>query len=445
MAKVLKFGGTSMANADSIRKVCDIIRADKAARIIVVSAPGKRESKDIKVTDLLYECYRTRREKGEARECFSKIVERFKEIISGLGLDFNIKPYLDQIYYDLEGGAGIDYMASRGEYLSALVAAAYLGYEFVDAKEIIKFDSNGMFNAELTNELCAAELLRQGGRGVVVPGFYGQTLDGRIKTFSRGGSDVTGAILARAVNATVYENWTDVDGFMTCDPRIVKNPSVIKMLTYRELRELSYMGANVLHPESIFPVRAADIPIRIKNTFNPQAEGTEIVSTVGFFKGEYTREDNTITGIAGKKNFLAIYLEKQMMNNECGFARKVLSVLEDYKVNLEHMPSGIDTMTVIFEAIDDNTINHIMEDIRITCSPDRMELVRNLSLIAVVGHGMSRKIGTAMRVCRSLFNAGVNIRMIDQGSSEYNIIIAVEDEDYEKAISALYGEFSEQR
>ncbi len=404
-----------MANADSIRRVGDIIRADKAARIIVVSAPGKRESNDVKVTDLLYECWRTRQETGDARDCFARIEKRFTDILSGLHLSFNIKPYIEQIYYDLEGGASVDYMASRGEYLSALVTAAYLGYEFVDAKEIIKFEQDGTFSPELTNELCAAVLLRQGERGVVVPGFYGQTLDGRIKTFSRGGSDVTGAILARAIHASVYENWTDVDGFMTCDPRIVKNPAVIKMLTYRELRELSYMGANVLHPESIFPVRAADIPIRIKNTFHPEAEGTEIVSTVGFFKGEYTREDNTITGIAGKKNFNAI--------------------------NLEHMPTGIDTMTVIFEPVDDATINRIMEDIRITCAPDRMELVRNLSLIAVVGHGMSRKIGTAMRVCRGLYDAGVNIRMIDQGSSEYNIIIAVEDADYEKAISALYGEF----
>ncbi len=430
-----------MANADSIRRVGDIIRADKAARIIVVSAPGKRESNDVKVTDLLYECWRTRQETGDARDCFARIEKRFTDILSGLHLSFNIKPYIEQIYYDLEGGASVDYMASRGEYLSALVTAAYLGYEFVDAKEIIKFEQDGTFSPELTNELCAAVLLRQGERGVVVPGFYGQTLDGRIKTFSRGGSDVTGAILARAIRASVYENWTDVDGFMTCDPRIVKNPAVIKMLTYRELRELSYMGANVLHPESIFPVRAADIPIRIKNTFHPEAEGTEIVSTVGFFKGEYTREDNTITGIAGKKNFNAINLEKQMMNSEHGFARKVLSVLEDYNVNLEHMPTGIDTMTVIFEPVDDATINRIMEDIRITCAPDRMELVRNLSLIAVVGHGMSRKIGTAMRVCRGLYDAGVNIRMIDQGSSEYNIIVAVEDADYEKAISALYGEF----
>lgn len=441
MVKVLKFGGTSMANADSIRQVGEIIRADKAARIIVVSAPGKREKTDTKVTDMLYECYRARQVSADVRDSFDKIRKRFDDIIEGLGIEFSLKPYLDRILYDLEGGASVDYMASRGEYLSALVTAAYLGYKFIDAKDIVKFNPDGSFNAELTNELCASELKKQGEKGVVVPGFYGQTVGGDIKTFSRGGSDVTGAILARAVNASVYENWTDVDGFMTCDPRIVKDPEVIRMLTYRELRELSYMGANVLHPESIFPVRKSNIPIRIRNTFNPQSEGTMIVSTNSFLKGEYTRPKNTITGIAGKTDFLAIHLEKQMMNNECGFARKVLSVLEDYGINLEHMPSGIDTLTVVFESIDDTTVNRIMEDIRVTCEPDRMELVRNLALVAVVGHGMSRRKGTAMRICNSLYHAGVNIRMIDQGSSEFNVIVAVENADYEKAISALYNEF----
>lgn len=438
--KVLKFGGTSMANADSIRQVGNIVASDSLARFVVVSAPGKRAPGDEKVTDLLYNCYKVRAAGGDLAEAFRKVEKRFTDIVEGLGCTIDLKPYFEQIIYDMEGGANEDYAASRGEYLSAVVTAAYLGYEFVDAKDIVKFGNDGSFNAELTNTLTAAAL-RRVRRGAVIPGFYGQTENGLIKTFSRGGSDVTGSIVARAVAAAVYENWTDVDGFMKCDPRIVKNPEVIEMLTYRELRELSYMGANVLHPESIFPVRKSDIPIRVRNTFNPAAPGTMIVATTKFLSGEYARREGTITGIAGKKNFMSVYMEKQMMNNECGYARKVLSVLERHNVSLEHMPSGIDTMTVVFEALPDSECNAILEEIRADCAPDRMELSRNISLIAVVGHGMRSKKGTAMRICQSLYNANVNIRMIDQGSSEFNIIIAVEEEDYEKAIGALYEEF----
>lgn len=442
--KVLKFGGTSMANADSIRQVADIVANDPQARFVVVSAPGKREAGDVKVTDLLYDCYRVRAAGGDFEAAFARVEKRFTDIVTALGVKVDLKSALKQIAYDLDGGASEDYAASRGEYLSALVTAAYLDYEFVDAKDIVKFEDDGTFDAELTNTL-TARVLRRVKKGAVIPGFYGQTKSGQIKTFSRGGSDVTGAIVARAVGAGVYENWTDVDGFMTCDPRIVDNPEIIDMLTYRELRELSYMGANVLHPESIFPVRKSDIPIRVRNTFNPSAEGTLIVATNKYFDGEYTRKERTITGIAGKKNFTAINLEKQMMNNECGFCRRVLSVLERYNVSLEHMPSGIDTLTVVFETPSDETLNALVEDIRRDCAPDRLEVVRNLSLIAVVGHGMRHKKGTAMRICESLYKAGVNIRMIDQGSSEFNVIIAVEDHDYESAIRSLYAEFRPQK
>lgn len=429
-----------MANADSLRQVRDIVAADSLARFVVVSAPGKRAAGDTKVTDLLYDCYRTRRAGGDLETAFARVEKRFTDIVDALGCDVDLQPYFKQIAYDIDGGASEDYAASRGEYLSAIVMAAYLGYTFIDAKDIVKFDDDGAFDAELTNEL-TARVLRRVGKGAVIPGFYGQTHGGMIKTFSRGGSDVTGAIVARAVGASVYENWTDVDGFMTCDPRIVENPRVIEMLTYRELRELSYMGANVLHPESIFPVRKSDIPIRVRNTFRPEAPGTMIVATNKFLSGEYTRRASTITGIAGKKNFTAVHLEKQMMNNECGFGRRVLSVLERHNISFEHMPSGIDTLTVIFEAASESVTNEILEELRLDCRPDRIELVRNLSLIAVVGHGMRSKKGTAMRIFQGLYKAGVNIRMIDQGSSEYNVIIAVEDADYENAIRALYAEF----
>lgn len=439
--KVLKFGGTSMANAASIRQVAEIVRGDKQAKFVVVSAPGKREKTDTKVTDLLYACYDQKRKEGVCDAALLTVRQRFDDIIAGLGLTLDLSDYFAVIRNDINSGASKDYVASRGEYLSAVVTAAYLGYAFIDARELIRFDMNGNFDAELTNSVCAKRLANSAG--VVVPGFYGEMPNRQIKTFSRGGSDVTGAILARAVGAEVYENWTDVDGFMTCDPRIVENPHVIGMITYKELRELSYMGANVLHPDSIFPVRKSDIPIHIRNTFNPSAQGTRIVPTKHFLAGDYMREIHTITGIAGKTDFCALHVEKSMMNAELGFVRKFLSILERHGILVEHIPSGIDTMSVIIDrtGIDDNTLAVILEQIRAELHPDCLDVIEGLALIAVVGHGMSRKPGTASRVCMALSNAGINIRMIDQGSSELNIIIAVENADYEAAIGAIYAEF----
>lgn len=439
--KVVKFGGTSMANADSIRQVADIVKSDPSRRVVVVSAPGKREKTDTKVTDLLYGCYQEKLDTGSCATALKAVKKRFEDIIEGLHMDYSLAAQFETIERDVEAGADKDYVASRGEFLSALVTARYLGYRFIDAAEMIRFDETGAFDSEKTNELCAAAL--SGGEGIVVPGFYGAMPDGTVKTFSRGGSDVTGSILSRAAGAELYENWTDVDGFMTCDPRIVKNPTIIDMLTYKELRELSYMGANVLHPDSIFPVRKCDIPINIKNTFNPAAKGTFIVPTKKYLRGEYERDSHTITGIAGKKNFCGIHVEKSMMNNELGFARRVLEVLEKHGVPLEHMPSGIDTLTVIFDegAADAAELDSMIADMKRSCKPDNIEIMKGLALIAVVGHGMSRKKGTATKVCQSLYRADVNIRMIDQGSSELNIIVAVENADYERAIEALYNEF----
>lgn len=440
--KVLKFGGTSMANADSLARVKDIVRSDPAARFVVVSAPGKREKEDVKVTDLLYACHASFVATGNCDKEFDAIKVRFADIIKGLGLKLDISGHLDIIKNDILSGADVEYAASRGEYLAAIVAADYFGYDFLDAKEIIFFDENGMFDAEKTNTK-AGEILLKCRRGVCIPGFYGMDTNGVIKTFSRGGSDVTGAIVARAVGAAVYENWTDVDGFMTCDPRIVDDPEIISMITYRELRELSYMGANVLHPESIFPVRKGAIPIRIRNTFNPDAEGTMIVPTNRYYKGEFKRGSSAITGIAGKKDFIGLHIEKSMMNNERGFARRALQILEDNGISLEHMPSGIDTMTLVFDGttVSEETITAIVEEMKEKLRADRIDLVRKLALIAVVGHGMDKRKGTATQVCRALFDADINIRMIDQGSSELNIIVGVENKDYEGAIAALYNEF----
>ena len=439
--KVLKFGGTSMANADSIKQVASIIQADKQNRFVVVSAPGKREKSDIKVTDLLYKCYDEKQQTGKCDKALALVKKRFDYIISGLDISLDMSAQFTQIKNDINMGASKDYVALRGEYLSAIVTAGYLNLPFIDAAELVKFDMNGSFQSEFTNEICAKKL--KNVKGAVIPGFYGQMPNGEIKTFSRGGSDITGAIIARAVGADVYENWTDVDGFLACDPRIVENPEGISMLTYKELRELSYMGANVLHSDSIFPVRKSDIPINIRNTFNPSAEGTLIVPTKKYLSGEYNRKERTVTGIAGKKDFLSIFMAKSMMNNEIGFARRVLSILERNNISFEHMPSGVDTLSIILDmnAIDRKVLNRVVSDIKTECCPDSIDIMENFALIAVVGHGMNRKKGTAARVFRALADADINIRMIDQGSSELNIIIAVESSDYENAIRALYNEF----
>ncbi len=440
--KVLKFGGTSMANAASIRKVAEIVEKDARAKYVVVSAPGKRESADIKVTDLLYECIETRDRDGLCDAALEKVVRRFDEIIRGLSLDLDLTPEFHVIRDKINGGAGRDYASSRGEFLSAIVMAKYLGARFVDAGDVIRFDMDGNFDSETTNRLVAKRL--EGGGRVVVPGFYGKMPNGKVKTFSRGGSDITGAIVARGVNAEIYENWTDVDGFLMVDPRIQSSPQIIEMLTYKELRELSYMGANVLHPDSIFPVRKADIPINIRNTFNPTAPGTMIVPTKKYMSGAYTRTDRTITGIAGKTDFAAIYVEKSMMNSELGFARRLLKILERHNILLEHLPSGIDTMTVVIDpsGLCPEELNAVLREIKEELSPNNVEYVDGIALIAVVGHGMNRKKGTASRVFAALGDADVNIRMIDQGSSEMNIIVGVENGDYQKAIRAIYAQFN---
>lgn len=438
MSKALKFGGTSMANAGSIAQVRDIVLGDKDAAYVVVSAPGKREAADTKVTDLLIKLYNESETVGK-QAVMDTIIARFDEIVSGLGLSLDLSSDLDEIFARAAAGASYDYVVSRGEYLSAKVLASLTGYEFVDASEIVRFDAHGVLDDELTQEL-ASKRLSAAGRAVV-PGFYGTLPDGSVKAFSRGGSDVSGAIVARAVNASVYENWTDVNGFMICDPRIVKNPKVIEMLTYRELRELSYMGASVLHPDAVFPVKKAGIPINIRNTFAPEAKGTMIVNYEDLANGRFTRASGIITGIAGKKNFAGIFIEKQMMNNEVGYCKSLLDVLYDHKISLEHMPTGIDTVTLIIDGTDKDELQSAVADIEEKCRPTTLEVDGELALVAVVGHGMSRLKGTASRVCQSLYDADVNIRMIDQGSSEMNIIVAVDNADYEKAIAALYHEF----
>ena len=434
--KVVKFGGTSMADAKAITQSAKIVLSDESRRYVVVSAPGKRNSQDHKVTDLLYACYHDIEIHGECKATFDKIRVRFREIVQDLGLDFDIEPYLDKAEEEMLKYRSSEFCASRGEYLSAVVFSKKLGYQFVDAKDIFVFSDRGEFDAEATNAK-VGETLKNIERAVI-PGFFGADENGNVHTFSRGGSDVSGAVIARAVGASIYENWTDVSGFLTSDPRIVNNPAPIEMLSYRELRELSYMGANVLHPESIFPVRISNIPINIRNTFMPEAKGTMIVSQVP----QERIKESSITGIAGKKGYSIVFIEKSMMNSELGFARRVLSVFEYYNVSFEHMPSGIDTLSIV---VADSEIagkeDVIVDRIQKTVNPDHIEIKTGVSLIATVGHGMSYNPGMAARLCSALAKANINIKMIDQGSSELNIIVAVATGDYENAINAIYNEF----
>ena len=434
--KAVKFGGTSMADAAAMERAAKIVTSDPERNYVVVSAPGRSFSNDTKISDVLYACYHDLEINGECGATFAKIRARFVEIVEQLGLDFDIKPVLDEVEKKMTSAYSVDYCASRGEYLSAIVLAKKLGYEFVDASELIVFDDNGVFRPEETNEKAAKKLAQVGK--AVIPGFYGADSNGGIHTFSRGGSDITGAIVARAVGAKVYENWTDVDGFMSADPRIVDNPRIIDKISYKELRELAYMGANVLHPEAIFPVRDKNIPINIRNTFNPSAPGTMIVSEVE----DTDKEDSYITGVAGKKGYSIIFIEKELMNSELGFARRVLSVLEYYNVLFEHMPSGIGTLSVV---VADSELagkeDVVMERIRNIVKPDNIEIKSGISLISTVGHGISFKPGSAAKLCAALAAEKINIRMIDQGSSELNIIVAVATQDYERAINAIYHAF----
>ena len=434
MKKVVKFGGSSLANAEQFQKVGDIIRSDESRRYVVPSAPGKRFSADTKVTDLLYTCYG----KAEAGEDFTDVLTeikgRFYEIIKGLNLDLSLEEEFRQIEADFKAHAGNEYAASRGEFLNGKVMAAYLGYEFIDSATVIRFDKNGNFDADKTDRLLSKRL--QKCERAVVPGFYGGMEDGTVKTFSRGGSDVTGSLVAKAIHADIYENWTDVSGFLVTDPRIVDNPAVIETITYRELRELSYMGATVLHEDAIFPVRKEGIPINIRNTNRPEDKGTFIVEST-CRKPKYV-----ITGIAGKKGFCSINIEKSMMNSEVGFGRKVLQVFEDQGISFEHVPSGIDTMTVYVHQDEfEEKEQQVIAGIHRAVQPDFVEMESDLALIAVVGRGMKSTRGTAGRIFSALAHANVNVKMIDQGSSELNIIIGVENRDFETAVKAIYDIF----
>ena len=435
MSKVVKFGGSSLADASQFEKVYNIIKADPERKYVVPSAPGKRFKEDTKVTDLLYKAYNAKTQ-AEFHATFEEIKSRYQDIIDGLHLDFSLEEEFKVIQKNFEDQLGEDYAASRGEYLNGMLLAHYLGFEFIDAKDVIFIDEHGNYDIEMTDPILSKKLAD--AEYAVIPGFYGSLNNntGTIKAFSRGGSDVTGSIVAKNAKVDLYENWTDVSGFLIADPRIVKNPDVIETITYKELRELSYMGASVLHENSVFPVRKEGIPINIKNTNRPEDPGTLIVESTCH------KPAHVITGIAGKQGFATVMIEKDMMNSEIGFGRRVLQVFEDNGISFEHMPSGIDTMTIIVnteEFIDKE--QDILAGIHRAVQPDSIVLESDLALIAVVGRGMKASRGTAARVFRALAKENINIKMIDQGSSELNIIIGVRNCDFNQAIKAIYNEF----
>ena len=434
MSKVVKFGGSSLASAEQFRKVGEIIKADPARKYVVPSAPGKRFKDDTKVTDMLYACYDLAEQDKDFSDALAKIAARYQEIIDGLGLELALEEEFSLIEKNFKEKAGKNYAASRGEYLNGIIMADYLGFTFIDAAAVIKFTEDGLLDADFTDELLSARLADCDC--AVVPGFYGSMPDGTVRTFSRGGSDITGSIVAKAAKVDVYENWTDVSGFLIADPRIIDNPVGIEVITYKELRELSYMGAGVLHEDAIFPVRQQGIPINIRNTNAPEDAGTWIVGST-CQKSKYV-----ITGIAGKKGFCSVNIEKDMMNSEIGFGRKVLQAFEENGISFEHVPSGIDTMTVF---VHQDEFMHkeqkVVAGIHRLAQPDSIEIESDLALIAVVGRGMKSTRGTAGRIFSALAHANVNVRMIDQGSSEQNIIIGVANADFEAAIKAVYDIF----
>jgi aspartate kinase len=435
MKKVVKFGGSSLADAGQFRKVADIVLSEDSRCYVVPSAPGKRFKEDEKVTDLLLACHQAHVEGGDWVTILDKIKARYASIREELALSATLKHEFEEIEEHLQSGCSQDYMASRGEYLNGILLAEFLGYEFVDAARVVFFDEEGKYDSAKTQ--MAMKVVLNGVEKAVVPGFYGAMPDGSIKTFSRGGSDITGAIVAQAVGADLYENWTDVSGFLMCDPRIVDDPRPIRTITYRELRELSYMGATVLHAESIFPVKEAGIPINIRNTNEPDAAGTMIVAHAGA-----DPNGDIITGIAGKKGFVVIRIEKDMMNQEIGFGLKVLEVLKEYNVSFEHLPSGIDTMCVVVNGHEiEGRENEILSALTKATQPDYICMDRGLALVAVVGRGMRSAKGTASKVFSAVADGGVNIRMIDQGSSELNIIMGIREEDFEKTIQNIYHAF----
>ena len=416
----------------------EIVKNNNERKYVVVSAPGKRFKDDNKITDLLYLVYAHLKYSVPYDPVLKIIEERFNLIKEELNLNTDLDREFKTIKQSLDSKCDEDYVVSRGEYLCGLLMADYLECDFVDARDVILFNYDGTVNQERTGKKLTEALSKS--NKAVIPGFYGSYPDAAIKTFSRGGSDITGAIVSSIMGADIYENWTDVSGFLMADPRIVKNPKQIKKITYEELRELSYMGASVLHEEAVFPVRQAGIPINVKNTNDPENPGTLIIRDDQ--AGEDYANGHIITGIAGKKDFSFFYIHKEHMANEVGIIKKALEVFEERGISIDHIPSGIDSFTIVLPSESVARISHqIVEELKEKCKTENVQVYKNISLITTVGIKMAYRPGISARLFTALGNKNINIRMINQGSSEINIIVAVEDKDFEEAIRAIYDAF----
>lgn len=434
MIKVAKFGGSSVADAAQFKKVCSIVKADPDRRFVVVSASGKRFSGDNKITDLLLLVNAHIQYHVDCSSLLESIEQRYVQIAQELGLKYPIAEKFEEFSSVIQS-LSPEYIVSRGEWFTGQLMAEYLGLPFLDAADAIVFHHDGTVDMERTQTRVRDAVARLGS--FVLPGFYGATVDGTIKLFQRGGGDITGAILARCIDASVYENWTDVSGFLAADPRVVKNPRSIHRITFDEMRELSYMGASVLQEEAIFPVREANIPIQIKNTNEPEAKGTIIRETA-----EEHEQEHLITGIAGKRDFMAVHVQKAHMSNQVGFLRRALSVFERYGVSIEHIPTGVDSFGVVVNGSDvKDSIYSIVNDLQQELKPDSINVIDSLALISVVGRNMSRRAGTSGRIFGCLGEAGINIRMITQSSQEISIIVGVNNADFDRAINVIYDNF----
>lgn len=423
-----------MANAKTIALVAEIVRKDADRKYVVVSAPGKQHSKDTKITDLLYQLADEIINRNSAT-LFEPIRQRFLTIANELKLSFSMEDLLDYVLAQMLTVQTVDFIVSRGEYLSAKILADYLQYEYIDAADLIKFRGSKLDRVN-TNKI--ARKLLKNRFNVVIGGFYGSSGSGDIKILSRGGSDISGALIARAVKAKIYENWTDVDGFLTCDPRIVEKPKLIEALTYKELRVLSFMGASVLHSEAVFPLIKEGIPINIRNTFNEPCQGTFIYPSVPGDKNK-----DAIVGIAGLKNFTMVIIEKEMMDEIIGFDRRILSICEKMGINVEHSPSGTDTFSLLIESkgLVNGKRELLLADIKKAVKPDNMEVHENISLISIVGRHFMANKNNMLKLFSALINANITLKMIDYGSNGIHIDIGVPDEDYNYAINAIYNEF----
>jgi len=437
MLKVVKFGGSSCADAQQFAKVKAIVEADPARRVVVVSAPGKRSRDDHKITDLLYLCAAHIQYGVSCEEIFAMIRGRYRDIARGCGLAIDLEPEFDALWQRMQNGAGRDEIASRGEYFSAKLMAAYLGFDFVDAALWVKFRFDGT-----VDQAASYEALRQAadGHGIVTPGFYGVMPDGHIKTFSRGGSDITGSLAAAALDADVYENWTDVSGILMADPRIVDNPAPIRQVTYNELRELSYVGAQVLHEGAVYPVREKHIPLNIRNTNEPDHPGTLIMEKIEDDAAD--RSDSFITGIAGKKGFSIITVAKTRLSSEHGVLLRIMEVLEKHEVNVEFILSGIDTVSLMVSAEEvSRQLYEVLGELQKTLKPNSITVAEHIAIVAAVGRRMANRLGTSGKLFATLGENGINVRMITQGPDELNIIVGVEEKDFEQAIRVLYNSF----